>query len=55
MHLQLFVHRQNVLFFRKQLSGELTEPQRLQLLTLLAEEEAKPHTSVSPGEALVLR
>lgn len=52
MHLQLFVHRQNVLFFRKQLSGELTEPQRLQLLTLLAEEEAKSHAAVSPGETL---
>lgn len=47
--MQLFVQRQNVLFFQKQLAGELTEPQRLQLLKLLAEEEAKPHGPVSPG------
>ena len=52
MHLQLFVHRQNVLFFRKQLAGALTQQQRLQLLALLAEEEAKPHGPVSRGENL---
>lgn len=49
--MHLFIQRQNVLFFRKQLAGELTEPQRMQLLKLLAEEEAKPQGAVSPGGA----
>jgi hypothetical protein len=53
--MDLFIQRQNVLFFRKQLAGELTEQQRLQLLTLLAEEEAKAHGPVSSGETLATR
>ena len=53
--MDLFIQRQNLLFFRKQLAGELTAQQRLQLLTLLAEEEAKPHGPVSPGETLAMR
>jgi hypothetical protein len=61
MNMQLFVHRQNVLFFQKQLSGELTGPRRQQLLTLLAEEEAKSQgaqgalSPVSPGAILAMR
>lgn len=53
--MHLFVQRQNVLFFRKQLAGELTEQRRLQLMTLLAEEEAKPHGPVSPGDTQATR
>ncbi len=40
--MQLFIQRQNILFFQKQLAAQPTEPQRPQLLKLLAEEEAKP-------------
>lgn len=53
--MHLFIQRQNVLFFQKQLAGELTEPRRLQLLKLLAEEEAKLQGPVSPGDTLAMR
>ena len=39
--MELFVHRQNLLFFRKQLAGKQSLADRLQLLKLLVEEEAK--------------
>ena len=39
--MELFVHRQNLLFFRKQLAEKQSPSYRLQLLKLLAEEEAK--------------
>jgi hypothetical protein len=55
MNMQLFVRRQNVLFFQKQLSGELTEPRRQQLLALLAEEEAKTQGPLPPGETQATR
>lgn len=42
-----FVHRQNILFFRKQLAETPPEAQRAVLLKLLAEEEAK---DIGPGE-----
>ena len=40
--MQLFIQRQNILFFQKQLAEQPSETQRLLLLKLLAEEEAKP-------------
>lgn len=40
--MQLFIQRQNILFFQKQLAEQPSESQRRLLLTLLAEEEAKP-------------
>jgi hypothetical protein len=39
--MEIFVHQQNLLFFRKQLAERPNIVQRLQLLRLLAEEEAK--------------
>jgi len=39
--MQIFIHQQNILFFRKQLASQPNLAQRLQLLRLLAEEEAK--------------
>jgi hypothetical protein len=39
--MQAFIHRQNILFFRKQLADAPHETRRLLLLKLLAEEEAK--------------
>ena len=36
-----FVHRQNLVHYRKLLAEKTHEPQRLQILFLLAEEEAK--------------
>ena len=46
--MQLFIHRQNILFFRKQLAEAPHETRRLQLLKLLMEEEAKPDGRVAP-------
>ena len=39
--MELFIHEQNLLLFRKQLAETPHETRRLQLLKLLAEEEAK--------------
>ena len=39
--MQAFIHRQNILFFRKQLAEARDETRRLLLVKLLAEEEAK--------------
>jgi hypothetical protein len=39
--MEIFIHQQNILFFRKQLAAQPSLAQRLQLLRLLAEEEAK--------------
>ena len=39
--MEIFVHQQNLLFLRKQLDETPDEARRLQLLKLLAEEEAK--------------
>jgi hypothetical protein len=39
--LEIFIHRQNLLFLRKQLDEAPDETRRLLLLRLLAEEEAK--------------
>jgi len=39
--MQAFIHRQNILFFRKQLAEAPNEARRRLLLKLLAEEEAK--------------
>jgi hypothetical protein len=39
--MEIFIHQQNILFFRKQLAAQPNLAQRLQLLRLLAEEEAK--------------
>jgi hypothetical protein len=39
--MEIFVHQQNLLFLRKQLAVVASEAGRLQLLRLLAEEEAK--------------
>jgi hypothetical protein len=39
--LEIFVHRQNILFLRKQLAETPNDARRLILLRLLAEEEAK--------------
>ena len=38
-----FVHQQNLAHFRKMLSEKTHEPQREQILKMLAEEEAKEH------------
>lgn len=43
-----FVHRQNLLFFRKQLAETPSEAQRVVLLKLLAEEEAKDNGPSNP-------
>jgi hypothetical protein len=43
--MEIFVHQQNLLFLRKQLAETPQhEARRLQLLRLLAEEEAKDRT-----------
>ena len=39
--MEIFVHQQNLLFFRRQLAEPQEEGQRLRLIQLLAEEEAK--------------
>ncbi len=39
--MELFVHQQNLLFFRRKLAEKQSLTDRLQLLRLLAEEEAK--------------
>jgi len=36
-----FIHQRNLAHYRKLLAGTAHEPQRQQILTLLAEEEAK--------------
>jgi len=41
MVMELFIHQQNLLFFRKQLAEKINLAKRLMLLRLLAEEEAK--------------
>jgi hypothetical protein len=46
--MELFIHRQNILFFQKLLAEQPPETRRLQILKLLAEEEAK--SSVSRGD-----
>ena len=43
--MEQFVHQQNLSFFRKQLTETPNETRRLQLLKLLAEEEAKDKKS----------
>ena len=44
MAMEKFVHEQNLAHFRRLLSALANEPQREQILVLLAEEEAKgPH------------
>ncbi len=46
MAMEKFVHEQNLAHFLKLLTGLMHEPQREQILILLAEEEAKaPHAS----------
>ena len=39
--MEIFIHQQNLLFLRRQLAEMPHEARRLQLLKLLAEEEAK--------------
>jgi len=39
--MEQFVHQQNLWHYRKMLSEKTNEPQRQQILILLAEEEAK--------------
>ena len=39
--MELFIHQQNLLFFRKKLAEKQSLAERLQLLKLLAEEESK--------------
>lgn len=46
--MEAFIHQQNILFLRKQLAEAPHETRRLQLLRLLAEEEAKPNQA-GPG------
>jgi hypothetical protein len=41
MAMEEFIHQQNLLLLRKQLAETQPQAQRLQLLKLLAEEEAK--------------
>jgi len=41
MEMERFAHQQNLLYFQKQLAYSQDEARRLQLLRLLAEEEAK--------------
>jgi hypothetical protein len=48
MAMEEFVHQQNLLFFRKKLAEAPHEAQRLQLLKLLAEEEAKDIGASNP-------
>jgi hypothetical protein len=43
--MEIFVHQQNLLFFRKLLAEPQEEERRLQLVKLLAEEEAKNQNS----------
>jgi hypothetical protein len=43
MAMEQFVHEQNLAHYRKLLAGIAHEPQRQQILILLAEEEAKDH------------
>ena len=50
--MQLFIQRQNILFFQKQLAEQPSEAQRRLLLKLLAEEEAKPRGSPGATGAL---
>jgi hypothetical protein len=41
MAMELFIHEQNLLLFRKQLAEMPHETKRIQLLKLLAEEEGR--------------
>ena len=41
MEMEMFIHEQNLLLFRKQLTWAPHEARRLQFLKLLAEEDAK--------------
>ena len=52
--MEQFVHQQNLLFFRKKLAETPHETQRLQLLKLLAEEEAKDVGPSDPPSPYVL-
>lgn len=52
--MHLFIQRQNILYFRRKLAEQQPETQRLQLLKLLAEEEAKPHGDAAPGGPPIL-
>jgi hypothetical protein len=47
--MEQFVHQQNLLLLRKQLATTQTQAQRLQLSSLLAEEEARAMRS--PGSS----
>jgi hypothetical protein len=50
--MQLFVHQQNILYFRRLLAEAPPETRRLQLVKLLTEEEGKSVADgrVAPGE-----
>jgi len=50
--MEKFVHEQNLMHYRKLLTGTAHEPQRQQILILLAEEEAK--APLSPAAAATL-
>ena len=52
--MQLFIHRQNILFFQKQLAEQPGEARRLLLVRLLAEEEAKGSDHVLPARPQAL-
>jgi hypothetical protein len=41
MAMEIFVHQQNLLYFRKQLADTSDDARRLELLKLRAQEEAK--------------
>jgi len=45
--MEKFVHQQNLLLLRKQLATTQTQAQRLQLSSLMAEEEARAMRSAS--------
>ena len=49
-----FIHQQNLLLLRKQLAETSLQTRRLQLLNLLAEEEAKNCSSPKEKQALSL-
>ena len=51
--MELFLHQQNLLFFRKQLAERQSLSERLLLLRLLAEEEAKDQQRPRENNALV--
>lgn len=50
--MEIFVYQQDYLFFRKQLAARPTLTKRLQLLRLLAEEEAKNQQPLKRNNSL---